>query len=242
MNLPHHVQWSSILDLLLELETMETRSEFYERVITGILRLIPADVSVSCFVDDHHGPRACATNVHPRVMDDFNNYYRTIWPVEDTSLRSQRQTDYREWENTEYVTDFIRAHRIRRSLISSCHGFSVALHRGATALPFSERERAILTVLDGHLANLYKWVEMGERDLFGSFTRVETSEGSFPLTRRETEVLRLAARRLTGEEIAAQLGISPRTVEKHFTNMYEKTGVGNRWSLLRLFLGPGRSK
>ena len=45
------------------------------------------------------------------------------------------------------------------------------------------------------------------------------------LTRRELEVIRRVASGLTSEEIAAELGISIRTVEFHKANIKEKTGA-----------------
>jgi pimeloyl-ACP methyl ester carboxylesterase/DNA-binding CsgD family transcriptional regulator len=48
------------------------------------------------------------------------------------------------------------------------------------------------------------------------------------LSRREREVLRLAADGRTNEEIAAGLGLSVRTVERHLSNVYAKLGVGGR--------------
>lgn len=51
---------------------------------------------------------------------------------------------------------------------------------------------------------------------------------SIALTDREIEVLRLVARERTNSSIAATLGISPKTVERHVTHIYEKTGVSSR--------------
>lgn len=48
------------------------------------------------------------------------------------------------------------------------------------------------------------------------------------LTERETEVLRLAASGRRTKEIAAELSLSTRTVESHFTSIFNKLGVDGR--------------
>ena len=48
------------------------------------------------------------------------------------------------------------------------------------------------------------------------------------LTEREADVLGLLARGLSTKEIAAALGIAPRTVKHHIEHVYEKTGVSSR--------------
>lgn len=49
-----------------------------------------------------------------------------------------------------------------------------------------------------------------------------------PLTARETQCLELAAQRLSDQEIADRLGISPRTVAAHFQSIFGKLGVRDR--------------
>ena len=56
------------------------------------------------------------------------------------------------------------------------------------------------------------------------------------LTQREHEVLGLAARGLHAKEIAAELGISPRTVEVHKARVMSKLGVRNVAELVRISL------
>lgn len=48
------------------------------------------------------------------------------------------------------------------------------------------------------------------------------------LTLREAEVLRWLAQGKTSSEIATILNISPRTVSKHLTRVYQELGVENR--------------
>ena len=49
-----------------------------------------------------------------------------------------------------------------------------------------------------------------------------------PLTRRELEILRLLAARLTNQEIASRLVVSPATVKRHTANIYQKLHVNGR--------------
>jgi DNA-binding CsgD family transcriptional regulator/alpha-D-ribose 1-methylphosphonate 5-triphosphate synthase subunit PhnG len=53
------------------------------------------------------------------------------------------------------------------------------------------------------------------------------------ITPREYEVLELVLLRLSNQDIAARLHISPRTVEKHVANLLTKTNQTNRTSLSR---------
>jgi len=61
--------------------------------------------------------------------------------------------------------------------------------------------------------------------------RVRTvSRPSLPggLTRREADVLRLAARGLTTQQIAGRLSITPKTADHHIQHIYNKIGVSTR--------------
>jgi DNA-binding NarL/FixJ family response regulator len=53
------------------------------------------------------------------------------------------------------------------------------------------------------------------------------------LTKREREVLGLAAEGLSAREIAFRLGVRERTVTTHFTRIYQKLGVGSRLAAVR---------
>jgi DNA-binding NarL/FixJ family response regulator len=72
--------------------------------------------------------------------------------------------------------------------------------------------------------------------------RVEIDEIVDPyetLTTREREVLHLAAEGRTNAEIAAALGISPRTVETHRGNLMRKLGLRTLTDLIRYALRRG---
>src|SRR5262249_3857417 len=59
------------------------------------------------------------------------------------------------------------------------------------------------------------------------------------LTTREREVLHLAAQGETTAAIAARLGVSPRTIETHRTNLMRKLGLRTQADLIRYALQRG---
>jgi DNA-binding NarL/FixJ family response regulator len=76
--------------------------------------------------------------------------------------------------------------------------------------------------LAGHLLRQYQKASRGEApDLHNQ------------LSARELEVLRLVASGMTDKQIAAQIFVSPRTVQNHLANVREKTGLHNRSELTR---------
>jgi DNA-binding NarL/FixJ family response regulator len=66
-----------------------------------------------------------------------------------------------------------------------------------------------------------------EQSKSGTFDPHET------LTRREREVLQMAAEGKTAPEIAATLNISPRTAESHRASIMKKLGLQNQTDLIR---------
>ncbi len=82
------------------------------------------------------------------------------------------------------------------------------VHRGGTALSPEIADRVVR--------------QMMTRKPEGAVEQVE------PLTTRELEVLRLAARGLTNRAIGHQLDISHRTVQGHLASIYGKLGVNSR--------------
>jgi DNA-binding NarL/FixJ family response regulator len=63
--------------------------------------------------------------------------------------------------------------------------------------------------------------------------------GPPPLTRRETEILRLLAEGLTTSEMAEKLFASKRTIETHRQNILEKTRTKNTAALIKLAMLEG---
>jgi DNA-binding NarL/FixJ family response regulator len=68
-------------------------------------------------------------------------------------------------------------------------------------------------------------------------------EATDGLTARENEILHLAAKGLSGRQMARHLGISPKTIERHKTRLFAKLGVPNQTaavSIMRDRMGRGQ--
>lgn len=86
--------------------------------------------------------------------------------------------------------------------------------------------------LDPSLAGKVLGNLMGKQSVSDIFRLSELSE-------RESEVLRLIAHGYTNKEIAAQLGISVKTVETYKTRSMEKLGLKSRADIVRCALQQG---
>jgi DNA-binding CsgD family transcriptional regulator len=65
------------------------------------------------------------------------------------------------------------------------------------------------------------------------------SSGAGELSARELEIARLVEGRKSNKAIAKELGISPRTVSTHLSNIYQKLGVSSRGELADYMRGEG---
>jgi DNA-binding CsgD family transcriptional regulator len=74
----------------------------------------------------------------------------------------------------------------------------------------------------------------GEALLLSARPSVPARLRELGLSPRQTEVLTAAAEGLRNAAIAAQLGISPRTVDKHLQQIYEQLGTPGRVAAVRL--------
>ena len=126
--------------------------------------------------------------------------------------------------------------------------------RARTQLLYGEWLRRDRRRLDarGHLRNALEacralgavpWAERAEAELraTGETARRHDPTAAERLTPQELQIAGLVARGLTNRDIAAQLYLSPRTVDYHLRKVFTKLGIASRAELIRDGLPHDRS-
>jgi DNA-binding CsgD family transcriptional regulator len=82
------------------------------------------------------------------------------------------------------------------------------------------------------------WAERARSELraTGETARKREPNTLDRLTRQELQVVRAVGQGSTNREVAAQLFISPRTVDHHLRSIFQKLGISSRSELIRLTL------
>jgi pimeloyl-ACP methyl ester carboxylesterase/DNA-binding CsgD family transcriptional regulator len=107
-------------------------------------------------------------------------------------------------------------------------GMVAARVPGTRVVPIDSRNHILLAGEPGwqtFVAQVREFLEPDRIEAARLSAAPPSAELAEPLSERELEVLRKAADGLANDEIAADLGLSPRTVERHLSNAYAKLGV-----------------
>ncbi|KIX12352.1 PAS and helix-turn-helix domain-containing protein [Dethiosulfatarculus sandiegensis] len=107
------------------------------------------------------------------------------------------------------------------------HSFPIKDHKGRTL--YAVKIGFDITSQKQAHARMERYMYSLEKSLGDSSDRgIAPPGGTFGLTPRELEVLKLLAKGFTRENIAQILGISPNTVKTHVVHVYDKLDVSDR--------------
>jgi DNA-binding CsgD family transcriptional regulator len=243
------IPWQKVHDYLLHVESCETPREFMLTASVEIGKLIPYDVAAG-FFSTNDGKSLEAIGPPESVKTSYNTYYRTRQPAYVSGLKGKDHWDvligpvinWHTHRNLEYAVDFMIPNGLYKSLTKTQGPFALltglpesqitlAIFRSRLAPDFTDTDVDILDVLNQHLGNLYGILNRKEESP-GPVLSVQAIKDRFhSLSRREAELCCLLARRFTTSEIAAYLFISPRTVERHIEDIFDKLNVHSRGQL-----------
>lgn len=95
---------------------------------------------------------------------------------------------------------------------------------------YSPEECKMLSLVATHLDNMYRKIYVPAPASGGD--TIALMSGGAPLTERERQIATMLMRGFATKTIAQVLGISPRTVYKHVSNIHTKLGVTNQVELI----------
>jgi DNA-binding CsgD family transcriptional regulator len=220
--------------------------EFRAGLLEALPRAVPADwVSLNEVGPDPQTTLALVVPSAPRRLHDVFALHAHENPI----LRwYQRTGDGRAIRFSDVITqedlhalDLYRKlyremnveHQIAFTLPSTAKRLlAIALSRGQD--DFTDQERDLLNLARPHLIQGYRNALLysgqggpGPRRTPSDQAQIQCLQ-TLGLTTREAQVLRLASRGRSDRDIAPELQISYRTVQKHLQNCYRKLGVGDR--------------
>lgn len=198
-------------------------------VLSGLSALLSCEISV--FVLD--SANGCASEAQESLADDepddgdaafFEHYWDCApcsYPDVSGDLDSVTMvSDFysvRQYRDTGMWSEYVRPWE--REMLACLGGvpgrtLRVVCWRGP-GRDFTDRDRAVLTLLRPHLFEIYR--------------RRRAARSDRPdLTPRQRQLLALVAAGHTNRQIGRQLGVSEATARKHLENIYERLGVHSR--------------
>ncbi len=151
-------------------------------------------------------------------------------PTLSLATTAKAVPSFEAYEASEYYHDFLRPQAIHSSII-----FNVSDHTGLLGLfgfqrpvsraPFDRTSELLIRSIAAPIAQALS------RRRAEAPAPLLVSVNETPLTPRQIEVAALITRGLSNPEIAAELGVSLKTVEHHISKIYAQLGTPNRVSL-----------
>lgn len=221
-----------------------------------MLDLLRADFFGSYVRDDTQGifTNRVAINMSADNLGNYERYFQyrdPLTPLLQHQRAAVRVTDvmaHDELAQTELFNDFLRRDGLHWGMNlfvwdGDTNIGDLRIWRGAHGENFSDHDLAMLDLIrPAFTAALAR--SRGDAGIatLPDGVAVEFTDGDpiARLTRREREVVTLAAEGLLDKEIAQRLGISYTTVRTHLDRSFQKLGVSNRSRLARLLQLPRR--
>ena len=241
--------YAAALGLLSRLQAATGNAQaFAQEAVLGLTALVASELTTLSECDLLSGRRRVVGLPGVRLGDadiaSFDRHFFEHPLVRYHGLAGGRVTrrisdslDRTEFRRTAIYADYYRRVGLEHAVavplfVDERRLVSVVLNR--RGVDFSERDCERLEVLRPHLAFLYR--QASRQDPTASAAQAPPPAASAPeaeagceaLTPRENEVLHWLAHGKTDLDIAALLGLSPRTVQKHLEHIYVKFGVETR--------------
>jgi DNA-binding CsgD family transcriptional regulator len=233
-----------LLELIADTSELLDLNEYRPGVLAALHRVLPADwIGLSDVGPD---PRSIVEIVDPpppaEIFSTFAELARTNPLVkrfdETRDGRAYRFSDVVSRRELHALEIYRRVysvigleHQIAFTLESGEDRRILAIHLSRRRRDFSDRERDLLNAARPYLIQAYRNAIRYTRALQARADPTPPSLDALAelgLTRRQAQALQLLASGASEHEIAARLGISVRTAQKHLEHCYRRLGVNSR--------------
>jgi len=249
-------EWPQILQAVYEMNSATCHADFAGAVVAGMLRLIPAEVSVFQVLDRLTGRIVTRMAPGNPFTPEEIAYYSARSEEHPLVAHFARSGDTRARRVSDVVTD----HEWRRSrYYQACLRrldlpYSLALpvridEAIVAGISFSRRDRdfsghecELLDAFGPHFRQAWQRHENPWRDAAGAERAARQRFEGLGLTPRESEVLYWMAEGKQNREIAAILGLRLGTVQEHVANLLPKLSQENRHAATVFALGLLRER
>lgn len=225
--------WKKIDDFLVEAGATFDEESFLNLVTQRIGDFIPTDLPPAFLrIENSSGMYHHLIDWDEADAHLFNEKFsHRIMPFEIDYLKKHPIMDFQEFPQNELYIWLFRPKHIRW-VLGTLQNAYFSLFRAKDSPAFSKGEVSIYLTISRHLGNLASFHHKLSCIPSQAISRAELAHDCRPLSRREAEIVRLLALRMTSREIASVLQISNRTVECHIQNAFEKLQVACRADLL----------
>ena len=243
MNLNADLNWKGLYELLNDLIRTEDTTTLLSELESNFSTVIPADRGAPMFEIDGSLP-ICTRwpDYSAKLVPLFNNHFNSICPViYDSYLDGLTPISWKFFNNSEYDTDFNTPLDIGFSMGQGFYNpldgkyRIIVLNRSRKSKPFTPADLKFFRSLIDSFSTLYFQRDHKSNKLTREIHAIERCRGNKFLSNRELQICRMLFEQMTAAEIAATLGISRRTVERHNLHIYEKLNVKNTKELINLF-------
>lgn len=177
-------------------------------------------------------------DMYGEYYNQFDPCFKNLAPEGNTNFLSSASTlrvidSENDYQDSEYYQDFLKPQNIHSSIIFSLKSednlFGLfGFQRPKQSQMFDETSHLLVRLI---AAPLLQALERRRSNLPDKPNRLSVDIGPHKLTPRQIEIAKLISLGLSNPEISRELGISPKTVENHLTQIYAQTKAKNRVTL-----------
>ena len=242
--------WWLINELSFKIHTSKDIRDMRNTVLDWLKKVIDYDMASFFLVEEDRGNLQPSDPVFVNFDSRSSTIYKNVgeeidfneWLFYNRKPPAYRETDLiseEAYRSSKIYQKFYKpcniAYAARMFLIydGSLTGL-ITLYRKHPKDNFSERDLYILDMLQDHISYKLLTDRIGQDPITGRNEKYEKIALEYNLTPKETMVFTLTLLGLDNVAISDKLCISPNTLKKHYSSIYDKLNITSKMQLLQM--------